>query len=804
LFNEPGEKGKNKEQEATIYWFDGTVADCHLKYYGQGSRNEYRITKLSEHFNIGDLVVIVKVEETKYKGFILSTKNEIDFFLASFNLNPEDTNTLIDTSKDSTLNFKPKARIILQLGDQLIRSESIAILEIIKNAYDACANKVSIELKNVQDPDNGEIIIEDDGWGMDVDTISNVWLQPGTTFKKKQIDDNEFISPCNRIPLGEKGIGRFGVHKLGEEIILISKTEESNEAYLEINWKDFDNDSMLDEVPIKLIERKPETFKSKAHGTKIIIKKLRSNWTRGNVRELYRAINSLNSPFEKLNSFKVTFKIDNQDWLSGLLSFKDIVDSSLFSATAKIAGNKIVKLEYNFLPWPTMKELRHRTHIEEDIFMSHKTFDEQIKKNVFKDIDLSKFQIGEVDIKMLIFDFDATTLSFGVQDKKGLKDYLKMNGGMRVYRDGVRVYDYGEPGNDWLNLDIERVNLPTARISNNIVIGAIELSRIQSKDLVEKTNREGFIENEAYKEFYDSIRFTLSRIITQRNIDKEKLRNQYKSGPKKTPVVDNLYILKEKVTNNLPESETKREILGMIQEIDQDYKTISEVYIRSASAGLSLSIVIHEIEKIIQELLYVVDETTRNDANSDRIKSLTWHLGKLIDGYSGLIRRRSKKESDLVQVVINALWNVEFRLRAHNVEIVNAYKEQKKFSTLVKCSDSLIIGTIVNIIDNSIWWLEYGKTQKKKLFIDISNELPNYVTLLIADNGPGFTLPPDDIIKPFISNKDGGIGIGLHIAHEIMNSHGGELIFPSPDQFTIPEDFVSGAIIGLAFPISKK
>lgn len=706
-------------------------------------------------------------------------------------------------SNEENPTFKPKARLLLQLGDQLIRSESIAVLELIKNAYDACASKVTIQMKNVDNAKSGEIIIEDDGWGMDYKVINDVWLQPGTTYKKKQVENEDFISPCNRIPLGEKGIGRFGAHKLGEEITLISREEKSKEAYLYINWKDFDNDDMLDEVPIDLKERTPEVFKSGTKGTKIIIKGLRNNWTRGNIRELYRAINSLNSPFEKLNAFKVTFKIDRQEWLEGLLNFKDIEDNSLFSANVMLSGNEIKTLEYNFLPWPTMKELKKRTHIERDIIMSHKVYDEKQKKKIFKDIDLSLFKIGDVKIKMLIFDFDTNILSLGVQDKKGLKDYLKMNGGMRVYREGVRVYDYGEPGNDWLNLDIERVNLPTARISNNIVIGAIELSRLSSKDLIEKTNREGFIENEAYKEFYDAIRFTLSRIITQRNIDKEKLRNQYRSGPRKVPVVDNLQILREKVTNNLPDNNIKEEILEMIDEINEDYKTISEVYIRSASAGLSLSIVIHEIEKIIQELLYVVEETTKEDSNTERIKSLTWHLGKLIDGYSGLIRRRSRKKSDLYQVITSAVWNVEFRLKAHVIEIVPEYKKEKIFSSEVKCSESLIIGTIVNIIDNSIWWLEYGKVQNKKLFIDISNELPGYITIIIADNGPGFTLPLEDVIKPFISNKEGGIGIGLHIAHEIMNSHGGELLFPSPGQFSIPEEFETGAIVGLAFPIPK-
>ena len=689
------------------------------------------------------------------------------------------------------IGFKPNARLILQLGDQLIRSESIAILELIKNSYDACANKVIVRAKNMDNPRLGEIVIEDDGYGMDLTTVRDVWLHPGTTFKKKLVNDKKYQSPCNRLPIGEKGIGRFGVHKLGNEIELISSADGKKEVRLKIDWKDFDNDQLLDQVPVDLTERTPELFVGRT-GTKLIIRDLKSKWTRGTVREMYRAITSLNSPFDTIDSFKVDFKTDKSEWLNGLLKFKDVVDHALFEAKATIKGNKL-DLDYYFTPWTTMKELNKRHHSEKGIEMVHQVYDEEKKKKVKKDIDLADYKIGEVKLKLLIYDLDSTILSLGVEDKKGLKDYLKSNGGVRVYREGIRVYDYGEPGNDWLNLDIERVNLPTARISNNIIIGAVQLDRLASSDLEEKTNREGFIENDAYREFLSAVRFTIARVVTQRNIDKDKIRNYY--GRSKVPITDSLRQLREKIEKNVESEKERKEITSIIDEIWDDYKTITEVYIRSASAGLSLSIVIHEIEKIIAELMKVVEASS----SSERIRSLTKHLGKLIDGYSGVIRKRSRKEHSAVQVINDSLGNIEFRLRAHEIIIVDHYRKIKDFNILIKCAESLIIGTIVNIIDNSIWWLTYGKVQLKKIFIDISDEMPGYTTILIADNGPGFTLPAEEVIKPFISNKEGGIGIGLHLANEIMNSHGGELLFPTPDQFTVPKDFRSGAIIGLAF-----
>lgn len=703
---------------------------------------------------------------------------------------------------NSNIGFKPKARIILQLGDQLIRSENIALLEIIKNSYDACAHKVTVTMKHLDDPENGLIIIEDDGFGMNYNLIKDVWLVPGTTFKKNQIESNKFTSPCNRIPLGEKGIGRFSAHKLGEEIEVISREEGNKEAVLKIIWKDFDNDDMLDGVPINLSERKPEVFKEDRTGTKIIIRKFRNKWTRGTVRSLYTAINSMNSPFDTGSSFRVLFKIDRAEWLRGLLSFEEIKDNALFSAKAELEANQIVSLNYEFTPWTTLKKLKGREFKSKLTPIRLKEYDEAEGKRIFKDIDLSEHRIGRVKMKMLIFDLDTNLMSLGgIQDKRGFKTYLKDNGGIRVYRDGVRVYDYGEPGNDWLSLDLERVNLPAARISNNIVIGAIYLDRLASRDLIEKTNREGFIENDAFRTFYSAIRFTISQIVAQRNIDKEKLRSHYGKDLPKEPVIGTLGILREKIISvQLNDPKLKEDILGMLSEIEDDYKTISEIYIRSASAGLGLSIVIHEIEKIIAELSKVVDETK----SSDRIKSLTKHLGELIQGYSALIRKRSRKTADLRQIIRDALWNIDFRIRSHKVNIIKDFDKEKDFETIVKCSDSMIIGTIINIIDNSIWWLNYGKVQNRKVWIDITNDHPDHLTILIADNGPGFTLPQEEVIKPFISSKEGGIGIGLHLAYEIMNSHGGDLIFPEADDFSIPQEFKKGAIVGLAFNIKKK
>ena len=122
-------------------------------------------------------------------------------------------------------------------------------------------------------------------------------------------------------------------------------------------------------------------------------------------------------------------------------------------------------------------------------------------------------QYKNIDILLKINNF-----SIIIEDKTGIKQYLRENGGIRVYRDGMRVYDYGEIGNDWLGLDRKRINAPTAKIGNKLILGSIQLSRKDSKGLIEKTNREGFIENDVYSNFQEAIVFILNKINNLRKL----------------------------------------------------------------------------------------------------------------------------------------------------------------------------------------------------------------------------------------------------------------------------------------------
>ena len=193
---------------------------------------------------------------------------------------------------------------------------------------------------------------------------------------------------------------------------------------------------------------------------------------------------------------------------------------------------------------------------------------------------------------------------------------------------------------------------------------------------------------------------------------------------------------------------------------------------------MSYGIVIHEIEKIINELKLAVKET----GTSKKIRMLSGHLSRLVDSYAELLRNKSKNYNNLVDIIKQALFSVEYRLSAHAIEVVDGYSN---FSNDMRV--------------NSIYWTTYAKKTKRKILIKLTEEIDGFVSIVIADNGLGFKISGEDAIKPFVSTKSDGLGLGLNIVNEIMLSQNGTIAFPESGDISLPSEFQNGAIVALAF-----
>lgn len=148
-----------------------------------------------------------------------------------------------DKSASKTFSFRPRARLLLLLGDQLIRDPNIAVFELVKNAYDADSSDARVTMSLLPDSNKNEIVIEDSGLGMDFETVTGIWLEPGTDYRVRQREAGE-LTPKGRMPLGEKGVGRFAAHKLGHKVTLITRKAKKQEVLVEIDWEaDFEGKS---------------------------------------------------------------------------------------------------------------------------------------------------------------------------------------------------------------------------------------------------------------------------------------------------------------------------------------------------------------------------------------------------------------------------------------------------------------------------------------------------------------------------------------------------------------------------------
>lgn len=688
------------------------------------------------------------------------------------------------TRDPNELTFRVKPRLLTLLGEQLIRDANLAVFELVKNAYDADATMCVVTMENPDNPDAGRILVEDDGVGMNEDTLRNVWMVIATDFRLKQREKSRRTPRFGRFPLGEKGLGRLSIHKLGRSIQLVTRVRGGDELVMNIDWDKIEAASELDEASIVLEKRKPRTFPGTKHGTMFEVTRLRETWTRGSLRRLYRSVNSLCSPFQGPSDFEVALSAPGKnDWLAGMFTAEDANDCAIYHVRGSFDG-PAASFDYEFTP-PALfsKQLGKRREKVRDVRLEKK----ENRKLVA--INLADHAIGKVDFDFWLFDRDPSVLRAVTGDIKGLKDYLDENGGIRIYRDGIRVYDFGEPGNDWLNLDLRRVNTPTARTSNNQILGVLRLDATASADLREKTNREGFIENSAFSDFRDAVISVLTQVEAEKGKDQKKLREAIGKGTGK------------KVFDKLTEIRDVLEKKGILSEVEPVLKATErelEIYkdqlLHAAVPGLTIGMMLHGAEKILEELRAAANK----GASQERLKELIDKLYRAMRPVTNLLKNPTPAKTSASALIKEAIFSAEIRLQRHRINLINGLDQGEK-DFPIHGSKQMLVASITNLIDNSIHWLESKNPRKKLLYIGTSEELDGGPTIIVADNGPGFgSDDPEDLVTPFFTRRNGGMGLGLYIVSEVMTVNKGRLLFPIEGDVDLP-DGIDGAVVALQF-----
>jgi HSP90 family molecular chaperone len=165
--------------------------------------------------------------------------------------------------------FRPRARLVSILGEHLISDHAVGLIELVKNAYDADATEVTVEILHPGVPEQTCVLISDNGFGMTLDDIRDRWLSPADDHKEQEKRASR-RTPLGRLPIGEKGVGRFAVHQLRRRLEMVTRARDQQEVVVRVDWDGFDrSDRFLDGVPVSVEEREAETFWGDATGTRI-------------------------------------------------------------------------------------------------------------------------------------------------------------------------------------------------------------------------------------------------------------------------------------------------------------------------------------------------------------------------------------------------------------------------------------------------------------------------------------------------------------------------------------------------------
>ena len=273
-------------------------------------------------------------------------------------------------------------------------------------------------------------------------------------------------------------------------------------------------------------------------------------------------------------------------------------------------------------------------------------------------------------------------------------------------------------------------------------------------------------------------------------MDKDRLRTLYTKKAVKEPVLEDLSELRTKLE---PFSTQAPDLVPLVDRVAEQYRDMREILLTAAGTGLTLSVVIHEVEKAIKSLSVAVDR----GSSLAELRNLATHLNELIEGLTYLTRKAGRRSESFTNLIRQTLLNTNYRLGAHRVHVVNGVEAGDPDVT-VHCTRRLIIATLMNLIDNSLYWLSTKGSEDKRIYIGSSKNIPGGPVLFVADNGPGFQDPPETLVQPFMSRKPEGMGLGLHIANKVMEAHEGHLIFPAREDLGLDELY-RGAIVGLQF-----
>ena len=695
--------------------------------------------------------------------------------------------------------LKPAARLISTIGKDLIGDVYAAIVELVKNSYDADATMVNIFFRYVK-IDNEQILkieVEDDGHGMSNQVVLNAWLVPATSDKVSRT-----VSPKGRLFQGKKGIGRYAAAVLGETLILKTIDTFGEKTEVLINWEQFDTKAFLDEVEI-LVTKENTNLKS---GTTLYITASNAKmslWGRPQLANLSNELRKLKSPLD--NNANNDFRIN--------LAFIDCPFEEYNNQIFEIEAFPIIDLfDYKISGTITNEGIVngiYENNVEDNLPSDSINIKVELNRNEaycgplefdFRVFDRDSESIGNLIDKGLID--PISKLAVGKREARRMLDEVY---GVNLYREGFRIRPYGNGGIDWLNLDKDRIQNFSLRISNNQVVGFVNVKPEIVSHLEEKSARDGLKENAYY--------FGLVRLLKSvlKELEERRFSYRQKTGKGRqtknvAQEIQNLFdysTLTDEVSKKLNhlriEEETINEIAKIIHKdaerkskfLENIQNTIA-IYQGQATLGKIVTVLLHEGRKPINYFnkqspslsrWLVHYKAKRNweddlfDEILDRLEQFKQQSDILADLFRRLDplakqNRGDKKDFFVKPCILKALRIFEGQLNENQIHFNIECSDHVKLNGW---EEDLIIA-MTNLVENSIYWLTQNVSDTRKITIDVVENVD--IIIHYKDNGPGIeklNIESGIIFEPGFSKKLEGTGLGLPIAGEAIERLNGSI-----------------------------
>lgn len=545
--------------------------------------------------------------------------------------------------------FTISARTAKLIGMENFANAEGAIVELVKNAYDADAEICVVAADILETKEESRIFIIDNGTGMTEETILRHWMTIGTDDKLL----NARTSGKRRVKSGAKGIGRFALNRLGvkAEMITFTKDAESQGHKWSVDWSLFDKAEILSEITASVSECNYEEAKvtfveygldklpvvkeldfDHFQGTVLCISHLKDNWTTEELNSLMMNLEMLVPEHMKSLFSLYLYNLQDLSW-GGEVTPTEYSDYD-YKVAATFDGERTIRvlLERNELN-VSLLETKYASVFKRKSMQNSpyrlvdfhaKTIEQSIEINEAVSPEL----LANVGPFSFTFFFIKNTISddrerdgvkkypYNQIDSAARKRWLEKFGGVRIFRDDFRVRPYGENGNDWLDLGRRQAQSPGGagqklggyRIRPNQISGVVNISRLTNKAFEDKSSREGIQENDEFQVFKNLLIQIISVFEEDRNYVMYNLADQYRIEHPVTIKARDIAkeAMSEKGVGQSEEALKLRTLAESYHSLEEelDAKEAELSMIRGlASMGISVATYTHELRSVMLRLI---------------------------------------------------------------------------------------------------------------------------------------------------------------------------------------------------------